>query len=178
MESKIAILRGINVGGKRKILMADLRNLCGELRMDNVKTYIQSGNIIFNSAGQNSALENKLETAIKEKFGFEVPVIVMNSEELQELVEQNPFYNLTADINKLHLTFLKEEPAEENNQHAEAYDYKPDKFKIQDKEVFIYCEGKYHQSKLTNNFFEKKLKTGATTRNWKTVLKLVELCKG
>ncbi|MDT0685079.1 hypothetical protein [Autumnicola psychrophila] len=78
----------------------------------------------------------------------------------------------------MHLTFLKEKPAEESIQQTETYDYKPDKFKIQDKEVFIYCEGKYHQSKLTNNFFEKKLKTGATTRNWKTILKLVELCKG
>ncbi|MDT0689150.1 DUF1697 domain-containing protein [Salegentibacter sp. F188] len=178
MNSKIAILRGINVGGKRKILMADLKNLCGELGITNVQTYIQSGNIIFRATDPSVDLENKLETAISEKFGFEVPVIVRTSEELQELVDQNPFYSLTTDINKLHLTFLKEKPAQENIQQTESFDYKPDRFKIQNKDVFIYCEGKYHQSKLTNNFFEKKLKTGATTRNWKTVLKLLELSKG
>ncbi|MDT0685080.1 DUF1697 domain-containing protein [Autumnicola psychrophila] len=98
MESKIAILRGINVGGKRKILMADLRDLCGELEMDNVKTYIQSGNIIFNSAGRNPILENKLERAIMKKFRFEVPVIVRTLEELQEIVDQNPFYTSTANV--------------------------------------------------------------------------------
>jgi len=82
MNKKIAILRGINVGGKRKILMADLKALCKKLELEQIETYIQSGNLLFNSQLKNSELEDLLEDAIQEKFGFEVPVIVRDSEEL------------------------------------------------------------------------------------------------
>lgn len=176
MNRKIAILRGINVGGKRKILMADLKALCEKLGLKNVKTYIQSGNLIFTSDNQNSKLENILENEILEKFGFDVPVIVRDSQELQASIEKNPFIK-TCDIAQLHLTFLKDKPTKDNEEKILMYNFEPDKFKINDKDVFIFCAGKYHQSKLTNNFFEKKLKVGATTRNWKTVLKLSELSK-
>ncbi|MCF4100382.1 DUF1697 domain-containing protein [Gillisia sp. M10.2A] len=174
---KIAILRGINVGGKRKILMADLKMLCEKLELQEVKTYIQSGNLIFSSHEQNSDIENKLEKTISDEYGFEVPVIVRTSTELLSLVNKNPFYNSKADINKLHITFLKFRAAKEDIDHVLTCTHEPDRFIIDGKEVFLYCEGKYHQSKLTNNFFEKKLKVPATTRNWKTILKLLELSK-
>jgi uncharacterized protein (DUF1697 family) len=177
MENKIGILRGINVGGKRKILMADLKSLCEKLGLNNVATYIQSGNLIFASGKQNSELESILEKGIKETFGFDVPVIVRSSKELDASIKNNPFYDENADINSLHLTFLKEKPTKENQEKALAFNCEPDKFKIEDKYVYILCKGKYHKTKLTNNFFEKKLNTGATTRNWKTVLKLSDLGK-
>lgn len=177
MNRKIAILRGINVGGKRKILMADLKTLCEKLGFKNVKTYIQSGNLIFTSDKLNSELEKKLEKAITDKFGFDVPVIVRSSEELQISIDKNPFFDADTDVDRLHLTFLKEKPTEENKETILTYNSEPDKFKIDGRNVFIFCTGKYHQSKLTNDFFEKKLHTGATTRNWKTVLKLNELSK-
>ncbi len=75
----------------------------------------------------------------------------------------------------MYLTFLKEVPSKENIEKTLTYNYEPDRFVIIDKDVFIYCEGKYYKTKLNNNFFEKKLKVGATTRNWKTILKLLEL---
>jgi len=78
-------------------------------------------------------------------------------------------------IAPLHLTFLSEKPSKEHKEKTESYNYEPDQFVIKGKNVFVYCEGKYHQSKLTNNFFEKKLAVSATTRNWKTVMKLLEL---
>ncbi len=177
MNRKIAILRGINVGGKRKILMTDLKVLCEKLGWNDVKTYIQSGNLIFNSNKQSSELENTLESAIAEKFGFDVPVIVRSLKELQASIDKNPFIDKAADVNQLHLTFLKEKPTHENLEKTLTYNYEPDKFKIDEKDVFILCKRKYHQSKLTNNFFYNKLKVGATTRNWKTVLKLIELSK-
>ena len=157
--------------------MADLKSLCEKLGLKNVATYIQSGNLIFVSGKQNSELESMLEKGILETFGFDVPVIVRSSKELEASIDDNPFYDKNADINSLHLTFLKEKPTKENEEKALTFNYEPDKFKIQDKYVYILCEGKYHQSKLTNNFFEKKLDTGATTRNWKTVLKLSDLGK-
>ncbi len=177
MNKKIAILRGINVGGKRKILMSDLKSLWGKLGLKNVKTYIQSGNIIFDSDKENAELENKLEKAIADKFRFDVPVIVRTAKEFKTSIKNNPFFDENADIKQFHLTFLKEKPKKENIENILTYNYKPDKYKIDNKDVFIYCAGKYHESKLINNFFEKKLKVGATTRNWKTVLKLLELSK-
>jgi len=178
MSKKIAILRGINVGGRRKILMADLRQLMVDTGFTDVITYIQSGNVFFNSnkKATDIKLAEEIAQAILDKYGFAVPVIVKSTDEIVQAVAQNPFYqDKDADIKALHLTFLKEPPSLENLVKTETYDYSPDKFVIQDKWVFIYCEGKYHQSKLTNNFFEKKLKVAATTRNWKTVLKLLEL---
>lgn len=178
MNRKIGILRGINVGGKRKILMADLKSMCEKLGLENVTTYIQSGNLVFNSDLSNSELENNLEKAIAEKFGFDVPVIVRTGKELENSINNNPFFAKNADIKQLHLTFLKEKPNKENLEKTLTFNYEPDKFKIEDKDVFLFCTGKYHESKLTNNFFEKQLKVGATTRNWQTVLKLSELNNG
>ena len=175
MSKKIAILRGINVGGKRKILMKDLKILCEHLGLKEVQTYIQSGNVIFSSTIQNAEIEVMLEKAILEKFGFDVPVICRSSEELQVSIRKNPFYEEDIDIKQLHLTFLKEKPTNESLEKMSSFNFEPDQFIIEDKEVFISCAGKYHQSKLTNHFFEKKLNVGATTRNWKTVLKLQEL---
>ena len=179
MSRRIAILRGINVGGKRKILMADLRGLFEKMKFSNISTYIQSGNVFFNvkSEPNNLELSQKIEEAIKKEFGLEVPVIVRTPKEIEVAINQNPFYQSNSDITSLHLTFLQEKPTEENRQTTAAYNYEPDQFLIEGKEVFIYCAGKYHRSKLTNNFFEKKLKVRATTRNWKTVLKLLELGK-
>ncbi|MBE7641085.1 DUF1697 domain-containing protein [Salegentibacter sp. BLCTC] len=177
MNKKIGILRGINVGGKRKILMADLKLLCEKLGLENVKTYIQSGNLIFNSDKQGFELENALEKGIAQEFGFDVPVIVRTEKELETSIYNNSFYDKDVDISQLYLTFLKEKPAKQHIDKVSSLDHEPDKFKIKDKDVFILCEGKYHKSKLSNSFFEKQLRVGATTRNWKTVLKLLELAK-
>ena len=157
--------------------MADLKLMCEKLELKNVKTYIQSGNLIFNSDRQNSDLENELEKAILENFGFEVPVIVRTEKELETSIKNNPFFDKDVDINQLHLTFLKEKPSQDDVDKILTYNYEPDEFKIKDKDTFIFCSGKYHQSRLTNSFFEKQLMVGATTRNWKTVMKLSELIK-
>lgn len=177
MQTKIAILRGINVGGHRKILMADLRQLLETLGLKNVKTYIQSGNVIFKSDNSNTQLENEITEVIKTHFGFDVPVSVRSQAELSLIIEQNPFNKDDVDSSKLHITFLKSAP---NKREVEALDVNtslPDQFSIIDKTVYLCLEKKYHESKLSTNFFEKKLNIGATTRNWKTTLKVIELCK-
>ena len=176
MTKYIAILRGINVGGKRKILMADLKELFSEIGFADIQTYIQSGNVIFNTKRKDDNIEfaNKIEQSIAKNYDFKVPVIVRNVEELNEAISNNPFFQKN-DKERLHLTFLKEVPETEKLDKIKTYDYSPDKFEIKDKNVFVYCSGKYSDSKLTNKFFESKLKMSATTRNWKTVLKLLEL---
>ena len=180
MSKKIAILRGINVGGKRKILMKDLKVLFAAMGHQNISTYIQSGNVFFEAdpSIQHLELAKQISESIQAKYGFDVPVIVRTHEELAAAIQNNPFYREDPEaLTQYHLTFLNEKPTSENQAQTASYDYTPDQFVIKDKEVFIKCAGKYHQTKLSNNFFEKKLKVQATTRNWKTVLKLFELSK-
>ncbi|GAA4824264.1 DUF1697 domain-containing protein [Algivirga pacifica] len=175
MNKHIAILRGINVGGKKRILMKDLKLLMEELGLQNVQTYIQSGNIIFHAPTTQSkeTLEQMLETAIHKQYGFEVPVIVRQPQELLDIVKKLPYKE--HGIEHLHLTFLKTTPTAEAIDTLHQHPKGGDLFSLLHQEVFIYCEGKYHQSKLSNQFFESRLKVKATTRNWKTILKLVTL---
>lgn len=177
MEQKtniyIAILRGINVGGKRKLLMADLKNLFTELEFTNITTYIQSGNIIFQSDKPDSkAIETDIETAINKNFGFEVPTIVLTKENYAKIIESNPYINKNiANIDKLHITFFKESAPKTIKINFET----EDSFKQSNQAIYLNIEGKYHKTKLSNTYFEKQLKTTCTTRNWKTAIKLLEL---
>lgn len=178
MTRYIAILRGINVGGNRKILMKDLKVLFEKLDFSKVETYIQSGNVVFESDQKlsNADLEQNIQQAIIETFGFEVPVIVRTDEEWAKSIVNNPFWKEEdADIDRLHLTFLKEVPSQELLEKIKLFQFLPDRYEIIGKDVFIFCAAGYGTSKLTNPFFESKLKVPATTRNWKTVMKLHEM---
>lgn len=171
MKRFVCILRGINVGGKRKILMKDLRGILEDNNFKNVKTYIQSGNIGFDSSEKHSELAIKVEKIILAHFGFEVPVIVLKQDTVYEIIKAMPY----SEEENLHVTFLKEVPSQEKVEVIRAIDFKPEEYLITDKAVYLKCADKYHKSRLSNNFFEKKLEVTATTRNWKTVNKLVEL---
>lgn len=177
----VAILRGINVSGKRKIMMAELKQLLAAKGFEQVQTYIQSGNIIFHApaTSSNRALESKITKIIFEQYNFEVPVIVRTWEELKQVVAGNPFLKeKNVDENKLHVTFLSEIPAVECIKDIRKITYPPDRFILEEKEVYLHCPVNYGETKLSNTFFEKKLKVNATTRNWKTVNKLTELGNG
>ena len=180
MAKYISILRGINVGGNRKILMKDLKVLFEEMGLSKVETYIQSGNVIFESDLKlsNADLEVKIEQAIIETFGFVVPVIIRTADEWAKSIVNNPFWkDKDADIDRLHLTCLKEVPSQELLEKIKRFQFLPDRYEIIAKDVFIFCAAGYGTSKLTNPFFESKLKVPATTRNWKTVIKLHEMSK-
>lgn len=178
MTRYISILRGINVGGKRIISMSDLKQLYAGAGFCNLKTYIQSGNILFDSPSDATDLElaTQIEKLIFEAYQFEVPVIIRTITALQEALSENPFYQpQETNIEQLHLTFLKHYPTPEALITMENIDFAPDRFKISGNNVYVYCLNNYSDSKLSNQFFEKKLKVPATTRNWKTVVKLLEL---
>ena len=178
MAKYISILRGINVGGNRKILMKELKVLFENLGFSEVETYIQSGNVIFKSEQNDTTaeLEHTLQQAIAETFGFDVPVIVRTAREWAESVLNNRFWKeIDADIDRLHLTCLKEVPSPELLEKIKLFQFLPDRYEIIGEDVFIFCAAGYGTSKLTNPFFESKLKTPATTRNWKTVMKLNEM---
>jgi uncharacterized protein (DUF1697 family) len=178
MTKYIAILRGINVGSGRKVPMADLRKLCESLGLQQVQSYIQSGNLVFELVQPEPLpeLEIRLQQAFTEAFGFEIPVLIRTSEEWAESIAQNPFLKeKNVDIDRLHLTCLKELPSAELLEKIKAFQYLPDRYEIIGREVFVYCAAGYGKTKLTNSFFETKLKCPATTRNWKTVMQLTEM---
>ena len=172
MTHYISILRGINVGGKRRILMSDLMSLYQRLDFSNVTTFIQSGNVIFDLKRPQDAnnIAAQIERSILEAFGFNVPVIVRTSEEMRKIIASNPFLKEpNIDINTLHLTFLSSVPSKTYIEELEKTNFLPDRYVISGKDIYSNCSGRYSDSKLTNSFFEKKLKVTATTRNWKTV---------
>lgn len=178
MTTYISILRGINVSGQKKVLMADLKELYASLGFTEVTTYIQSGNVIFKTSGDLSAgdLCNKIEKAIEGRYKFQVPVIIRNAGEINAILSSNPFLaEKGIDPERLHVTFLGKDPQPSELSAILKFDYPPDRFAIIGKEVYLYCPGGYGNTKLSNSFFENKLKVTATTRNWKTVGKLAEL---
>jgi uncharacterized protein (DUF1697 family) len=178
MTTFISILRGINVSGQKKILMADLKKLYEELHLGNVKTYIQSGNVIFDADEKNNCfqLAEQIKEKIFEKYRFEVPVIVRTASEMKNTLDANPFiHDNGIDREKLHITFLAAEPAKEFLEKIKTITYPSDRFIISGKDIFLYCPKGYGVTKLSNQFFESRLKVKATTRNLKTVKQLAAL---
>jgi len=174
----VSILRGINVGGRRKILMKDLKFMYEKIGLKNVLTYIQSGNIAFDSSLSTEKLQNLIEQEIKDTFGFDVPVVLRSHNELLEITAHNPFLNKGLETDRFMVIFLKDIPEKYNVSKALEYDFSPDKFEIIDKHVYAFVASDFHKSKITISFFESKLKIKATARNWKTTLKLLEMTKG
>lgn len=176
-QTYISMLRGINVGGHRKVKMDDLKILYENLQLKNVTTYIQSGNVVFQSNIQScKALADLISKQIYQQFQLDVPVIVKNIEEFNDVYENNPFVTQNRDAEKLYIIFLSENinesVVEEINKYAG-----DDSFIIYKSAIYLFYTNGYGKTKLTNTFFEKKLKIIATTRGWTTVSKLREIAK-
>ena len=174
LNKYVVLLRGINVGGKRKIKMADLKELLSIINYQNISTYIQSGNVILETSESLEKLQTEITKTIHKNYGFKIPVIAVNTNLFTEILTLNPFLS-KAETEQLHVTFLKEIPEKKLIENLKNKYNGQDEFKIIDKFIFIKCEGRYSASKLTNLFFEKHLKVETTTRNWKTIIKLTEL---
>lgn len=167
MSRFVAILRGINVSGKNKIIMRELRTLLESIGLQNVETYIQSGNILFNYNKEN--VQFIIQKAILDKYGFDVPVIVRSKEQWEKSYNALPF-DSSIDKSYCHITFLSDTPEGENTKKAiEANKSEEDTFTIVEKDIYLCCPNGYGKTKLNNSFFERYLKVTATTRNWKTV---------
>ena len=171
----IALLRGINVGGQKKIKMIDLKNMFESLRFKNVKTYIQSGNVIFDYQSIDIInLTNQIENKITETFGFSVKTLIFTEEEIRNIVNNNPFVKEpNIELDKLHVIFLLDIPDPSTVMLLDIRKEENEKFLIISKVVYLYCPNGYGKTKLNNFMFEKKLKTVATTRNWKTLNNIV-----
>ncbi len=174
----IALLRGINVSGHRLIKMADLRALCERLGLHRVQTYIQSGNILFESEEEAGVLGSRLEEGIRETFGFEVPVVLRTAAELGRVIQDCPFpAEGLVEGEYVHVSLLAEAPSQEGIDRLRAVSVAPDEFRLVGREIYILFRQSSHKSKLSNALIEQKLRVPATLRNWQTMSKLLELAR-
>lgn len=179
MTTYISMVRGINVGSKR-IKMSDLRDIYISMGFKPVKTYIQSGNVIFKSDTDDPEdLAGGIAQKIFETYNFHVEVVIRTMEELKTVVKSCPFRN--KEMEYLHVTFLSMIPDEDLIHLIDPKNIKgiksTEELVLLSKEIYLYLPEGYGRTKLNNNFFEKKLGLNATTRNWKTVNNLLEIAE-
>jgi len=176
MATNVAMLRGVNVGARNKLNMNDLTALFVALGHRSVVTYIQSGNVVFDSRSTRAeSLVRGIEDRLLHDCDLQVAVLLRTKDELGTVVRSNPFLRAGADPARLHVTFLADIPDGGLVRTVEAFDGTPDELCVRGREVFLHCPTGYGNTKLNNGFLERKLQATATTRNWKTVTKLVEL---
>jgi uncharacterized protein (DUF1697 family) len=173
--SYVALLRGINLGPRNRVAMTDLRRLVEELGGKDVRTYLQSGNVVFRSSTGAAQLGRRLQKSIGRTLGLDVTVLVKTGAQLAKICERNPFSAGGTDPKTLHVTFLAEAPARGRVRELSERRFAPDRFRIAGREVYLHCPNGYGRAKLSNDLFERALGVPATTRNWRTVTALAEL---
>ncbi len=174
MNTYIAFLKGINVGGHKKVPMAALREVLSKSGIENVKTYIQSGNVVFQSPEKNSLnLETSIQKSILNKFGFEVSVLVRTRQELLRIFNNSPFPEDKKV--KSYFTMLHTIPDPDLVAIASEKIYEGEEYYIVNDCIYFYCEQGYGKAKFNMIFFEQKLKTFATARNYNTMVKLIAI---
>ena len=176
MTRYVALLRAVNVSGHNMVSMPALRQLFESLGYDDVSTYIQSGNVIFRAAPKLAATMPKLIPArITERFGHRTPVILRTPGQLGETVRNNPFLKAGAAENTLHVAFLADAPPPRAVEALDPDRSPPDQFIVRERDIYLRLPNGGGRTKLTNSYFDSKLGTVSTIRNWRTVLKLLEL---
>lgn len=170
----VALLRGINVGGKNKLPMKELAALFESAGAGDVATFIQSGNVLFSAASSLArALPALVGKKIESRFGFAAPIVIRSSAELSAIVEKNPFLN--ADENQLGIMFLADAPSAARLKLLDPARSPPDEFAVRGRDVYLRLVNGFAKTKLTNAWFDSKLETISTARNWRTLLKLRDL---
>ncbi|SRR5258708_31902307 len=176
MPAYVALLRGINVGGRNMVKMDALKALHEGLGFEEVRTHLQSGNVIFRAKRSDPArIERRIESAIRETLGLELAVVVRDASDLRNVIRTNPFPNHAAQGNRFVVVFLSAEPKDVGA--LDSYSG-PEKKQILGRELYIYYSEDMGHSKLTNALIERKLGVRGTARNWNTVNKILELAEG
>lgn len=179
MPTYIALLRGINVGGHGKVPMEKLRALCEGLGCEQVKTFIQSGNVVFKAAKCDpGTLSAKIEKKIVAELGFAVTVVTRTADELGKVIEANPFVTESrAEPAKVHVAFLSEAPTAEAVKALKIKTCDSEQARCSGREVYLYYRDGMGRAKMTGAVIERVLGVKATARNWNTVTKLYEMAE-
>ena len=176
MTSYVALLRGINVGGARTLPMPALAELFEEAGCTSVRTYIQSGNVVFaadDELGDN--FRQHVAEAIERRFSMQVPIVLRTAQEMADAVGNNPFLAEGGDEKALHVAFLGDTPSADAIASLDADRSPPDRFAVIGRDIYLHLPNGVARTKLTNAYFDSKLKTVSTLRNWRTVLTLLEM---
>ncbi len=172
----VALLRGINVGGKHRLSMRDLVEMFGAAGCADVRTYIQSGNVVFTSTGAVAGrLERIVRAMIGKRFGVEPAIVVRRAPQMASIAEHNPFLKSGADVSTLHVGFLHGEPDPRRIAELDSGSSPGDRFEFRGGEIYLHLPNGVLKSRLTGACFDSVLLTQSTFRNWRTVLKLTEM---
>lgn len=175
----VALLRGINVGGKNRVSMAELAALFEAAGCAAVRTFIQSGNALFSAQPALARrLPGEIASRIEKRHGLRVPVILRTAAELRQVAAANPFLGAGADPKRLHVAFLSAAPGREAVARLDPARSPPDTFTVHGSEVYLSLPNGVGRTRLTNDYLDRTLGTTSTLRNWNTVLELVSLLEG
>ena len=178
LTTYLALLRGINVGGKNILPMKDLAEFFIESGCTEVRTFIQSGNVIFRaSPSLGSRAADLVAAKIKNRFGHQPPMVLRTDAELEAAITNNPFISADADENHLHVMFLADKPTPVAVKALDPNRSPPERFLVVGREIYLCLPNGAGKSKLTNAYFDSKLDTISTLRNWRTVTKLNEMMR-
>ena len=177
MNTFIALFRGINVGGRNKLPMSELVEMLESLTLQNIETYIQSGNVVFDvEGGSHLELSNQIRAAIHQSHGFAPDVMLLRSEELEKAILANPFPEAEDEPKTLHLYFLGTEPTDPDNQRIEEMKSNTERYALIGKVFYLHAPDGIGRSKLAAGV-EKALGVSVTARNWRSVTKISEMAE-
>ncbi|WP_035616308.1 DUF1697 domain-containing protein [Haloferula sp. BvORR071] len=180
MSTYLALLRGINVSGKNMLRMPALQALLADLGCENVRTYLQSGNAVFDAKKTTPAkLASMIEASLKKDHGVDSPVLVLPAKDLDAIATDNPLLPKSGDIEETHYhaTFLFEPVTEKAFEALKLPAAEGERAAWLKGAILLHCPHGYGNTKLNNNWFERALKVKATTRNWRSVLALRKMCQ-
>jgi uncharacterized protein (DUF1697 family) len=175
---QVIMLRGINLGPNRRVPMAELRAVFGQAGYEDVRTYVQSGNIVLQSTVKPAALERMAATLISERFGFEVPVVVRSAGQLAAVVKLNPLGDVVSDPKRYQVSFLSEKPGADVVRALKEAAVESERVAFHGREIYAWHPEGVARSKLWNALAGKGLGVTATARNWTTVTTLLEMAGG
>lgn len=171
----LALLRAINVGGKNILPMKDLAQMFSDAGCTSVRTYIQSGNVVFETTSAAPKIVELVKTTIEKKFGYRVPMVLRTSQQLLKTIRGNPFLKAGAHEKMLYVYFLADPPTARAVATLDSDRSAPDAFHVLGQEIYLHLPNGMGKSKLTNAYFDSKLSTISTARNWATVLTLAAM---
>ena len=177
MTTWIALLRGINLGSHNRVSMPDLRAALADAGYEEVRTYVQSGNVVLDGDASAAELERDLQALIADRCGVDTPVLVRSAEELAGVVERNPFAEIADDPKRHQVSFLSAPPADDVVRGLLDADLAPERVVVDGREIHAWHPAGIQRSPLANRLTDKRLGVTATARNWRTVTALHELAR-
>jgi uncharacterized protein (DUF1697 family) len=175
MTRQVALLRGINLARSRRVSMAELRRVLADAGHDDVKTHLQSGNVVFSSGVRGAALERRLERELADALGIEIKVLVRSRAELAAIVKRDPLGDVADNLSRYLVTFLAGKLEPKKVKELAALAVEPERFAAHGRELYSWHPGGASDSALWKKLADKRLGVTATARNWNTVKKLLEL---